>query len=267
MPQSGKPPVSLTEETKRRRKLVRWVAGVGVAVLLLASVGAFFQVHVCDQQVTSKGQVVRVCRHLQASDPPVIAVAIALLAGLSVFFTEISGLGITLKRQVTEAAATANEAQELAVRTQARVAETASDLVDLGQKVFAPATAAVGGTGATREEPKGPEDQLQDLIDEYKAIRLTMKPGSYRTRKFENVVQRMQSVLSQLPNFDVAAALDSADAGLRLAGYSSLSQAAQPALTDHLVDSLLTKEDKPFGQMWALRAILAQCAASPRDAG
>lgn len=253
-------------ERRRARKRVRWVAGLGAAVLVVASVGAFFPVRVCDQQVSNKGNVVRVCRHMQASDPPVIAVAVALLAALSVFFNEISGFGFTMKREVEKVSEKvdavqerADEAHTAAVGNTERITEARSDLVALGQKVVS--TPGVGDVPLRAEVGK---PALLDLAEEYNNIRLTMKSGNPRTRAMTDVVRRMQRLLADnADGFDVQASLESANGGLRLAAYSYLAQTAEPQWTSELVASLIDVEDKPFGQYWALRALIKQCASDP----
>jgi hypothetical protein len=254
------------EVRRRARKRVRWIAGLGSAALVVASLGAFFPVRVCDQQVSNKGDVVRVCRHMQASDPPVIAVAVALLAVLSVFFNEISGFGFTMKRVVEEVSEKVDAVQErteevhtASVGNTERITETRSDLAALGQKVVSTPHVEVVQPSMEVGNPA-----LRALAEDYNNIRLTMKSGSLRTSAMGDVVRKMQGVLaSDADDFDVQASLRSANGGLRLAAYAHLAQTAEPQWTTELVMSLIDIEDKPFGQYWALRGLIKQCASDP----
>ena len=69
-----------------RATAIAIIAGVFVAILF-----AFSNFRVCNQVVTSSGKAVEACRHLEVTDPPVIAGGLIMLATLGVFFTEISG--------------------------------------------------------------------------------------------------------------------------------------------------------------------------------
>jgi len=94
--------------------VVRWLAGVLFIAGVAVAVVAFFAVEVCDGQLTGSGDVVDVCRHMQITDPPVIAVGIVVLASLGAFFTEVSGLGISLKRDVKDAKDVSSTARRVA---------------------------------------------------------------------------------------------------------------------------------------------------------
>jgi hypothetical protein len=161
-PVNEAPPTAQPED-ERRKQHVRWIAGVGAGILVVVLIAAFFSIHVCDQQLSGKGSVVRVCRHMQATDPPVLAAALVVLAALSVFFNEISGFGFTMKREVEKsvekaeaagqkaeaagqtaeaAGQTAKAAHDIAVVTTTNAHETAEDLLTLRRNVLPPAEAA-----------------------------------------------------------------------------------------------------------------------------
>lgn len=96
----------------------RLLAGVGVAVILVASVAAFWAVDVCEDQLSSSGDApVQTCRPLALTDPPVVALGLALLGLVGVFYNEVSGFGITLKRAVQGAKDSADRAREQAAKT------------------------------------------------------------------------------------------------------------------------------------------------------
>lgn len=92
----------------------RLIAALTILVCLIVALVGFGRVNVCDEQLSQAGDVVEVCRHLQATDPPVIAVGLIILVSLGVFFNEISGFGFTLKRDVREARETAHTAKTTA---------------------------------------------------------------------------------------------------------------------------------------------------------
>lgn len=81
---------------------VRLFAGAGLAVVLTAIVAGFLWIRVCDEQLAATGTVVTVCRHMAATDPPVLVLGMVALVLLSVFYAEISGFGFTLRRKVEE---------------------------------------------------------------------------------------------------------------------------------------------------------------------
>jgi hypothetical protein len=78
-----------------------------------------------------------------------------------------------------------------------------------------------------------------------------------------SIVNRMISLLSSAAEaiFDVSAHLESASAGLRLAGYAYLYANPDRSHSEEIIDSLL-KEEKPFSQYWALRALRRQVEAA-----
>ena len=242
-------------------KLAKVLIAAGIVGLVGCAVFAFFTVEVCDQELSNDGTAVQVCRHLDGTDPPVLAVALVVLAALGVFFTEISGFGVTLKREVKEAKESARAATELASENEERIDETAGDLADLGSvvEVIAPTgsqESAEPGADALERFP-----ELRRLAEEYNRIRLTMKSGHERTRRMGAVVAAMKAAHRKLPDIDLRQCLHSSDRGVRLAGFASLADEPDPRLTGDLVESLIDREDKPFGQWWGIVALGKQCEA------
>src|SRR4051812_22355577 len=90
------------EQWARRRPLAKLAAitsiSAGTLCLFILFFGGF---PVCDDQVVNGGQVIEVCRHIQLTDPPVAALGLVMLALVGVFFPEISGFGVSLKRAIT----------------------------------------------------------------------------------------------------------------------------------------------------------------------
>jgi hypothetical protein len=121
---------------RAKHDLVKWMAGFAVIAGVGLIIIAFFTINVCDQQPTSTGSFVTVCRHLNATDPPVIALGAVVLALLGVFYSEISGFGLTLKRSVEVAARTAHEAANEAREASQSIADLRERLrTELGRAV------------------------------------------------------------------------------------------------------------------------------------
>ncbi|WP_433184157.1 hypothetical protein [Actinoallomurus sp. CA-150999] len=232
-------------EKSRHPFPIRWLAGIGVLVLAALSVVAFFRVQVCDQQLTSAGRTVRVCRHLQSTDPPVIAVGLVALLALGTFFTEISGFGFTLKRE----AEAAKEAAQDARREAAAAKETSDDVAEgLGH--------VLAGDVAD-PQPEGAQtvgERIDRLAKEYNRIRWTMPSGGARTAQLTSVLKSMIETLRGVEDFDVDWYLTNKDRGLRLAAFAYLRANPDSSRVPALIDALVV-EDKPFGQYSALRAL------------
>lgn len=115
---------------------VQWVL-LGVVVACVAGgVGAYALLEVCDEQLTQSDSAARVCRHLQLSDPPVVAIGLVTLAALGGFFTEVSGLGFSLKREVQKLEDKAEQDYGTAIE------ELRAELADLRKSVNAETPAA-----------------------------------------------------------------------------------------------------------------------------
>jgi hypothetical protein len=241
-------------------QVTRW-ARVGAGAIVLAGVVAavltFRSVEVCDDEASDSGTVVQVCRHLELTDPPVVAIGLLVLAGLGAFFSEISGLGFTLKREVRKATDTAEKALRVG-RKASGVADSAEQTAQLAEGLSRRADTA---------PPAGPSDVdhvVNSLASQYNEARLKLPPGTERTREMTATVSKMISTLTEVQprDFDVSARLGSSDRGQRLAGYAYIYANPDPRRTQELVDALLD-EDKPFGQYWALRALSRLVEISP----
>jgi hypothetical protein len=253
-----------TNTNSRPTFAVKWLMGGLIIVLLVAGVVAFFDVHVCNQQLNNKGNVVEVCRHLGASDPPVAAAGLVLLALLSFFFTEISGFGITLKREVKEAKQEARAAHAASLENKEDIRETEGDLKEVSRRVIE--DHAVAEPELAKPEPAPlPDNRITELAREYNRTRLTMPRGDARTTVMTSIVNQMISAFKDVPDFDIPSYLDSTDRGLRLAAYAYLYTYPDPSWTKALARTLLEREDKPFGQYWALRALQKQSDRDPAE--
>jgi len=224
---------------------------VAVGVIAATIVG-FAVVRVCDQQLTGDGRVVPVCRHLQVTDPPVLAGGFVLLVALGTFFGEISGFGFSLKQDVRAALRTAEVAKDQAA--EARYAtrafeETASDLAEGVQQAL-----TKGPLPPELPDDGDPRHELDRLAEEYNHLRWTTKSGPERTVVMTELVQRMIERAREVPKFDVLGYIRTNNAGRRLAAYAYLCAHPDPAWAPAVAESML-KDDKPFNQFWALRAL------------
>jgi hypothetical protein len=90
-----------------------WLVVALAAAIVIAFVVMFLTVKVCEDQMATTGDnpgPFAVCRHISITDPPVVALGAALVALIGIFYTEVSGFGITLKRTVNEAKTAAEKA-------------------------------------------------------------------------------------------------------------------------------------------------------------
>lgn len=243
--------MSETSTTGRRvLKPSEWVAASLAVLAAGTAIVVFFTAEVCDQQLSSKGNVVRVCRHPQMSDPPMVVLGLVILALLGAFFSEISGFGITLKRQVQEARSTAQEAIRETQQIDARHQEATGDLAE-GVREALNRTQPAGQAAVPQTA-----DPVDLLAARYNEIRWTMSSGRARTRAMTEVVDEMIRLLRGAPDFDVESHLESTDRGLRLAAAAYLYVNPDPAWARPLARQAV-REDKPFNEYWALKALRA----------
>jgi len=126
-------------------------------------------------------------------------------------------------------------------------AESARDLAEA-------ALAQTSSTISARDDE--PSDiRLRSLIERYNQIRDEMKPGDKRTFEMNQIVAEMIRVVPSAREFNILDALRSSDGGSRLAAYARLYAQPEPDLVQELVESVTSVEEKPFGQVWGLRAI------------
>lgn len=242
----------------------------GVIVAAVATSGWM----VCDDEVTQGGNVVKVCRHLQVTDPAVVAGAALLVVALAAFFSEVGAFGFSLKREVADARDAADSARaaaksaKLAARTAAKVslkAEEAAQYAQGAEESVAAAERLYTQVAASQQQPTTAaadvEEKIQELAAEYNTIRRSPK-GDERTERMTGVVARMIALANGLAPraVDVAPWLDSDDRGMRLAAYAFLHTHPFPALAPQLVQAAHKEEEegKNFSQYWALRALRRQ---------
>jgi hypothetical protein len=237
----------------RRVLTLRAIAVVAIAVIVAVTFIAFSYERVCNQELTASGKVVEVCRHLEVTDPPVIAVGLVTLAFLGVFFTEISGFGLSLKREVARTRDTAE-----AARGAAQSAQTAAQVAQDLSLQAPPDRSESAATTSTLEE------EISQLANEYNSTRRTMSSGPARTSKMTSIVSRMIALLNDVKPapFDLSAYLNSEDEGERLAAYAYLYANPDSTLTQNIAATLA--KDNPFAQYWALRTLRRQLRADPQ---
>lgn len=241
---------------------VRWVAGFAGATVLGVGVILYYTTGVCNEQVTQVGTVVTVCRNLQVTDPPVIAIGLAMLLAMTAFFSEITGFGFSLKRDVRRA----NKKADTAI-TKAAGAENAAHSARQTSQLAEDLTLTVASSHVEHGFPdaSAARAQLDQLISQYNTIRAQESSGPRRTSHMTMVVSRMISVLNRvaLGEFDVEAHLSrSDDNGHRLAGYAFLYANPDPRFAPALVQATVA-DRTPFGQYWALRALRRLISLDP----
>lgn len=230
---------------------LQWL-GVATAVLLLLGLAiVFFTVPVCDRQLAQNSSAVRVCRHMQITDPPAAAMGIAALALLaSTVFGEISGFGITLKQRVKEVESLGLDLKRMQQRTEATLSQTreaALRALENSEDLYDAKPIAMTPPGVPAEVDQHLHTALDGLVEKYNHIRRTMPSGTERTLAMESVTQQMASTLADSTDFDVGAFLASPDRGERLAAYTYLLGHPTKELAPRLVERAL-QEDKPFGE-------------------
>lgn len=238
---------------------LRMVAiAIMVAVVLVILI-AFSHERVCNQAMTSSGKIATICRHLESTDPPVIAGGLVVLACLGVFFSEISGFGFSLKREVVqtkrEMAETREEVQD--IRGAAQSAQSAAQMAqELSLRASPERSTTVDDVSAL-------EAEIHTLVDEYNTTRRTMPSGAARTAKMTTIVSNMISLLNDVKPapFDVAAYLNSENDGQRLAAYAYLYANPDPRFAPKIASALAN--DKPFGQYWGLKTLRRQVQTDP----
>jgi hypothetical protein len=211
----------------------------------------------------------------------VVAAGLVIIVALAAFFTEISGFGFSLKRDLaatkqaaTAATRSATEAMEESLRASDEAAATrqtasaaatsaaeamqtwqqaAEDLKDFGEglDVALGESPDQNNQNAISQPTRSP---LASLAGEYNRIRWTMPSGSERTAAMTSVVNNMISTCRGLSAFDIAGHLKSEDRGLRLAGYAYLFANPEPQYAPDLTE-VIFREDKPFGEYWAIRTL------------
>ena len=155
---------------QRRRRLIGGVAIAIIVVALTAAFVSFVRVDVCNDEVTQAGQVVEVCRRLEATDPPALGLALVVLAalGLGGFFSEVGFLGISLKRDLKDAKDAAESAKKAA--ESARIAsERAAEVSQAANSIAADAKKAAESARIASERAADVSETANRIAAEAKA--------------------------------------------------------------------------------------------------
>jgi hypothetical protein len=250
----GAPPPNEPEKDTTTRD--KWIAGTLISVISLAVIVSFFVMNVCEDQLTNAGDVIEVCRNLQASDPPIIVGGAIAVALLGVFFTEISGLGFSFKRETRAALRAVKEqvdaAEEKASAATGKTQRLEEDMADVHDGLGHMALSVV--SGPQEPTPFIGDNVVSRLASRYNELRWTMPSGTARTREMELLFRQMEEELRDTEDVDVRLLLSSKDRGLRLAGIAYLSSNAKPEFIPDLAATAL-EEDKPFGEYCAWRTL------------
>lgn len=299
------------------------ISRILVLLLLLAGlallVSRYYPKQWCGYQMVAKGNPQRICRDPEVTDPPIVALGLIVLAALGVFYTEISGFGVTLKRDIRKVRTdwrrsiseiavlqkdrglhqvTLQDFGEANERTNSRLTNLENQINNINRNLYTsgpagdgrgheerepiepPATAIPAEPGPPLTTPSssagsstddgsqvgrtGPSadglnaDEVLRLADEYNISRSTMVAGPARSTRMEEIFRKMRSAVKsiQVSYSGVEGALfnPDKDRGIKLTAYAYLIE--NPNLD---VITLLVKaaeaEDKPFGQLCALRAV------------
>jgi hypothetical protein len=173
-------------------RTVRITAIAIIAAVVLVTPVVFSYVRVCNQEVTDTGKIVEVCRHLDATDPPMIAAGLVVIALLGVFYTEISGFGLSLKRDVARAANKAEQATNVAEDAR-QAAQSARSTAEAAQSL-----SSAQPSNRARAESFGMfelEQAINKMAEEYKTTRSEMPSGNARTARMTRIVSNMISRL------------------------------------------------------------------------
>ena len=257
-----------------------------VLVAAIVAALAFSSTDVCDTGTTRTGQVVTTCRHLQVTDPPVLAGLLLVVLALAVLidFNEIAFMGLSMKRNLADARAAAESAVRAQKGAQLAESKAAEAEANAGRAAVSAKDASLAAHGAmasaeTTEEliraqqtqvtaasplPTGDlEEQIQALADKYVRVRASRDPGDRRTEEMTAVVAELIALFSANDadlKSNAATWLRSENPGTRLAAYAYLYSKPDIPLADPLAGAAID-EDKPFTQYWGLRALRRQVEA------
>jgi hypothetical protein len=119
------------------------------------------------------------------------------------------------------------------------------------------ARAAFGTNVATTWIPANAEDlnrKILELQHQYKSVQDKEQPGWPRTINMTGIVGQLVPLFSQLPRYDISAALSSRDEGDHLSAVAYLYARPNRAYLDLLIRAMQT-EKRPFIQYWGIQAI------------
>jgi hypothetical protein len=95
--------------TSPLQRLLRTLAFVVFFIGLALLVSRSYPKQWCGTELTDSGATKNICRDPEVTDPAIVALGVVIIATLGIFYTEISGFGLTFKRRVDEADTNARE--------------------------------------------------------------------------------------------------------------------------------------------------------------
>lgn len=135
------------------------------------------------------------------------------------------------------------EAEGLA-RSASRTADTLGEALLAGR----------GRAASSSEGERPPDEELAELIEEYKSVQKGMKRGTAKMGRLTRIVGRMIALAPMLRQFDIAAALRGKDQGRLVAAYAALYARPDGAMLGELVRALTGRKQRAFAQFWGIKA-------------
>ena len=250
------------DESNAPPRLSKFTIAVGI-VLSVVAVAALI-LHVADPTLKIDSIVVAL-------------LVLAALPWLGEIFEKISlpgGASVEYRKRIRNAEEKAAKAEETAGRAEEKAGRASEQVVQVAEQVDDAVESSqdargefkrseeVARAGTVSVEAGRPELKIQDLAARYNEIRATQPPGFERTSAMAAIVREIQQLAKTADGFDWRSALASEDNGIRLAGYAYLSARPQRGAAEPLVHTLLQRDEKPFVQYWALKALEA---VAPQD--
>lgn len=188
----------------------------------------------------------------------VALLVIAIIPWLGLIFKSVEIPGL-FKGEFQDLARKVESHSEKIDKNSAKIdkVETAIDngLEDPGGTLQKASEAASTHPAAVVAPGQDPKRRLDTLIKKYNNIRDEQPAGATRTAAMTSVISDMIDLAPQLQDFDWSTSLKSSDRGLRLAAYAFLYACPRLEAVDSLIHTMIYREDKPFGQYWALLAL------------
>jgi hypothetical protein len=210
--------------------------------------------------VVSISALVAAILHTLAPDAKIDSVFLALLLVAAIPWLgdilesiDLPGGGAVRWRERIE---TLEARTELVETKTDRVAESVDDAVEQAEDARGAFAAGADSQDPVQDDVRDPVEGLRGLASDYNHVRATRRAGFERTSAMTAIVREMEVIARNTDLFDWRSALESPDRGMRLAGYTYLRTRPQRGAAEPLVATLL-REDKPFGQYWALKSLRA----------
>jgi hypothetical protein len=119
------------------QRLLRILALLVLLIGLALIVSRSYPKRWCGTELTASGATRNICRDPEVTDPAIVALGVVILAALGIFYTEISGFGLTFRRRVDEADSNARESLSQISELQAvrkLIQETQADFADTNKQ-------------------------------------------------------------------------------------------------------------------------------------